>query len=562
MSRPTFEFDGRCSGNVIGGTCIHSIENNNVTEYNDASQYLFFVKTIILAAAAVFFGCLHRKWSWRNHPFYHDPGSPPVVPYYLPFLGSTIAFWKDMIGFLTFWSKKFDSDIFSAYMGGRPFIFVLDPLAAGHLVGGRISSLSWVEAKYRMMKNGLGGSHKSARAWITQANLKEEHAIVERHMMNEDYLNITLKKYQIALDNDIVPNLMKCSHEGEWTKGNILEIVGKAIFYATIESVFGYRSLKNSEDYETTMLFERKFPIFTGMNSQLMQKFDRKRYAARENHVKKLKDIFQNLLSPDYQPVDDKSDFFGDLIKEYGQFAHDKMNLDDIARFHYLFFVASYFNTIPACFWAVFHMLQNPNAYEACRKEIVFAKEDLKKKDGDYFTLSDLDKMDVLESLIQESMRLRSTTKMIRLRYANEDFRLKLPLPVTGITKEFNVRKGTYFVSCPTLMHRDPEIFKDPLTFKYDRFARDPNTGKSPIFFKNGKRLHRPVDAFGGGLTMCPGRRFAVTEIKALIVSILLNYELRWPDDGDAPDPPIDNKGIVNTGMPVNDVKFEFRKVK
>jgi len=557
-----------CEDNLDMNTsaCINTSDTSDTIE-NSSSMVLFFQ----IAGIVLLLVWAHRKISWINHPFYHDPGAPPVVPYFIPIIGVTFSFWTDMLGFFQYWLKKYDTDIFGGYMGGKPYYFVNDYLAAAHLVSGRISSLSWVEAKYRMLTNGLGGSHDAAHKWITEADLKHEHAIVEKHLLNGENLNQTLFQYQKVLKHEILPDLMSPHKEGQWGKGGVMTIVGRAIYYATIDTVFGYKSLKNKKDYDITMIFERRFPIFTGMGSKLLQMRDHKGYSARETHVKKMKNIFLNLLSPsssDNDDYDDYDDFFSDLVKEYGEFAHKTMNTDDIARFHYLFFCASYFNTIPACFWAVFEMLRDPKALEACTKEVFAAKAAKTKADvesnhhpeskDDFFTLSELDNLDILESLVTEAMRLRSTSKMIRLRYSNEDFRLKLPLPLSGKTAEFNVKKGTYFVSCPTLMHRDPALFEDPMTFKFDRFAKDAK-GRLPIFTKSGKRIHRPVDAFGGGLTMCPGRRFAVTEIKSLIATMILEYELRWPD-GKVPSPPIDTWGIVNTGMPTHDVEFEFRK--
>ena len=558
-----FNHEGTCEGGFdsSGESCVNVLSEESK---DGVSSYIYYVQMFSLF---LLFIVIHRKISWRNHPFYHDSRAPPVVPYFIPFLGIAGSFWSDMIGFFNYYSKKYDSDIFGGYMGGKPFYFVTDSLASAHLVSGRISSLSWVEAKYRMMKNGLGGSHEAAHTWITQADLKNEHAIVEKHMLNGENLNKTLFHYQEVLEHDIVPNLMKIEKENEWKRDGLMNIVGKAIYYATIDTVFGYKSLRNDADYNITMIFERRFPIFTGMSSQLLQMRDYKGYSARETHIKKMKDIFAKILSPSFEPADKNDDFFSALVKEYGQLSYEKMDLEDIARFHYLFFVASYFNTIPAGFWAIFEMLRDPKALEACKKEVYNAKAKKEKdiseskhddESGGYFTLAELDNMDILESLITEGMRLRSTAKMLRLRYSNEDFHLKLPLPLSGKTVEFDVKKGTYFVSCPTIMHRDPEIFEDPMTFKYDRFAKDEN-GKAPVFKKNGKRLHRPVDAFGGGLTMCPGRRFAVTEIKSLIATLLLNYDMRWVD-GKVPEPPVDTKGIVNTGMPTHDIQFEFRK--
>lgn len=248
----------------------------------------------------------------------------------------------------------------------------------------------------------------------------------------------------------------------------------------------------------------------------------------------------------------------------------DRMSHDDLNRYRYLYFAAAFMNTVPAGFWAFFELMANKDAFNAVKREvsnIYERKENPEYDEGDnnskystrnYLTLEELEEMECLDSVISETLRLRSTNKMLRVRYATEDFRVKLSLPVSKELHEFDVKKGTYFVSCPTLMHRDPDIFEDPLTFKWDRFMKGPD-GKSPVFTKNGRRIHRPVDAFGGGATLCPGRRFARTEIKALIASLLVNYDVRFPDDK-IPVAPIDHKTIVNSGMPLRDVEIEIRK--
>jgi len=215
-------------------------------------------------------------------------------------------------------------------------------------------------------------------------------------------------------------------------------------------------------------------------------------------------------------------------------------------------------------------MMANKNAFEAVKREIknicerkLNAEYDEGENKSEYstrkfFTLEELEEMECLDSIISETLRLRSTNKMLRVRHATEDFRIKLNMPLSKKLHQFDVKKGTYFISCPTLMHRDPEIFEDPITFKWDRFMRGPD-GKPPVFSKNGRTILRPVDAFGGGATLCPGRRFARTEIKALIASIIINYDVRFPNKK-IPVAPIDHKTIVNSGMPLHDVEVEICK--
>merc|ERR1712154_128173 len=69
-------------------------------------------------------------------------------------------------------------------------------------------------------------------------------------------------------------------------------------------------------------------------------------------------------------------------------------------------------------------------------------------------------------------------------------------------------------------LHMDETVFENPTSFQYDRFL--PNK----VFTKqDGKVLSNPVRAFGGGTTMCPGRKFARIEIKAFVAELLYRYE-------------------------------------
>lgn len=281
--------------------------------------------------------------------------------------------------------------------------------------------------------------------------------------------------------------------------------------------------------------------------------------------VDKMRKVYCNL-----EEATSTRDMLSAMAIDVDNFYKDKMSHEDLTRYRYLYFAAAFMNTIPCGFWAFYEMLANKDALEAVKKEVldIYArKSKLEYEEGDneteysareYFTLMELEEMECMDSLITEALRLRSTSKMLRVRYATDDFKIKLNLPLSKEVHQFDVKKGTYFVSCPTMMHRDPEIFKDPLVFKWDRFLRGPD-GRPPVFVKHGRKILRPVDAFGGGATMCPGRRFARAEVKALIATLLVNYDICFPFD-EIPEAPIDNKTVVNSGMPRNDVNVNIRK--
>lgn len=61
-------------------------------------------------------------------------------------------------------------------------------------------------------------------------------------------------------------------------------------------------------------------------------------------------------------------------------------------------------------------------------------------------------------------------------------------------------------------------------TFQFDRYIQD-NLSKAG-FFKDGQRLKYYLMPFGSGSSMCPGRHFAVNEIKQFLCLMLLYFDL------------------------------------
>ena len=123
-------------------------------------------------------------------------------------------------------------------------------------------------------------------------------------------------------------------------------------------------------------------------------------------------------------------------------------------------------------------------------------------------------------------------------------------------------------VLAPFVSHRDPEVFDNPNKFDYKRFLHSPaipsaghpassgevtlHTEARKRFMKNGKVVTSPVLPFGGGATMCPGRRFARSEVAMLVVSALSLFEF----EVDAPTPAVfevdNSRAGIGIALPAN----------
>jgi cytochrome P450 len=98
----------------------------------------------------------------------------------------------------------------------------------------------------------------------------------------------------------------------------------------------------------------------------------------------------------------------------------------------------------------------------------------------------------------------------------------------------------------------DPDIFDNPKGFRYDRFLDPDATGKK------GTKLSTHLRPFGGGVHMCPGRKFIGYEARAVLATILLNYDVRLKDGETRPEIDFTRQGM-SVSVPERDVDIEAR---
>ncbi|KAI8484491.1 Cholesterol 7-alpha-monooxygenase [Branchiostoma belcheri] len=207
-------------------------------------------------------------------------------------------------------------------------------------------------------------------------------------------------------------------------------------------------------------------------------------------------------------------------------------------------------NTVPAAFWTLYHLLKDPVAMAAARAEVdQLLKEtgqtlENVKKGGEmiHVTRQQLNDMKSLGSAINEALRMCSASIIIRV--ATEDAELALE---SGST--FRIRKGDRVGLYPGFLHMDPEVYDDPETFKYDRFLEAGH--EKTAFYKNGRKLRHYLLPFGHGVSMCPGRFFALNEIKQFVTIVVCYFDMELID---METPPMDqSRAGLGTLAPLND---------
>ncbi|XP_038665409.1 cytochrome P450 7B1 isoform X2 [Scyliorhinus canicula] len=152
-------------------------------------------------------------------------------------------------------------------------------------------------------------------------------------------------------------------------------------------------------------------------------------------------------------------------------------------------------------------------------------------------------------SAIKESLRLCSFSMNIRT--AQED--------VTLTFKEeqrVKLRKGDWIALYPHILHMDPEVYENPEVYKYNRFVE--NGMEKTAFYKGGRKLRYYLMPFGSGSSMCPGRHFAVNEIKIFLSIILASFDVEIVEGEKSVGLANDRAGL-GILFPDSDVQFRYK---
>lgn len=168
-------------------------------------------------------------------------------------------------------------------------------------------------------------------------------------------------------------------------------------------------------------------------------------------------------------------------------------------------------NTVPSAFWVIYRIFSDPEVLAQCRNEV--AKSVQYSGESATIDLSYvLSSCPILLSTYHEVFRYHGIANSVRV--VSEDHLLD---------GKYLLKKGGLVMMSARAQHSNPAVWGDDVAeFNHMRFVKKAG-GK--------QRTAAAFRGFGGGVTLCPGRHFATSEILLLATLLLLRFELR-PADG------------------------------
>ncbi|OCT74752.1 hypothetical protein XELAEV_18033739mg [Xenopus laevis] len=480
------------------------------------------------------------------------PGEPPLENGLIPYLGCALQFGANPLEFLRVRQNKF-GNIFTCKIAGQFVHFVTDPFSFSSVMRhGR--HFDWQKFHFATSAKAFGHSMlDSSDSELTQI----VHDSFLKTLQGEA-LDPLISSMMENLQHTMLQNSSYEVNSKAWVTEGLYAFCYRVMFEAGYLTLFGKefnsledKNLARQEAQRALILnaienFKEFDKIFPALVAGLPIHVFKSAYSARENLAK---DLLHENLRKRYN--------ISELVSLRMLMNDTMTSLNDTekAKTHLALLWASQANTLPATFWSVFYLLKCPHAMKASKEEVHRVLEKASQKvnnDGKYIFLNrhELDDMPVLDSIIKEAMRLSSAS--LNIRVAKENFVLHM-----DDNQAYYIRKDDIVALYPQVVHLNPDIYENPNTFKYDRYLGEDGKEKTN-FFLNGRKLKYYYMPFGSGKTKCPGRQFAVHEIKQMLTLIICYFDMELVDKN-VRSPPLDqSRAGLGVLQPTHDVDFRY----
>ncbi|RGB29953.1 cytochrome P450 [Rhizophagus diaphanus] len=417
---------------------------------------------------------------------------PPLLPYKYPIIGHTIDFYKDNKNFIKKCHAEY-GEIFSLRVFGKIITFV-----------GK-------ELSYEILKNHKDFSFIEA----SRENFPLENFLNRPNEFTDTFprmVQINLSG-QIKLYTERVQRQLIKSIDEMIGNGKVLEpplkffqfIIAKPIAATMVgEELSDDKELVNSFANVTTdfIPFLSIPPVLNFIHPYLHQQvmielIKKKITPVIEERLREMKESGDNYVSPI------------DILQRYIELLHKDytVDIDVVTDYMIISIFASVHTTSNFLTFCLHELVNNPQFL----KEILEEQEQLyKSNEKSYYFTEQIARMEKLDSFIKETMRVNVNNVALQHKTLSSYFTFSNGYQVPK-GRLVNIRSGE--------IHLDKELQgQNADEFNAFRYLKK----NSPA-----TRADKSFLTFGLGKHTCPGRHFAVNEIKVALHYLLLKYDIK-----------------------------------
>ncbi|XP_029948411.1 prostacyclin synthase-like [Salarias fasciatus] len=425
---------------------------------------------------------------------------PPLDKGIIPWLGHALEFGRDAAKFLTRMKLK-HGNIFTVRAAGRYVTVLLDPHSYDAVLGDS-ECLDFTRYAQVLMD----------RIFNLQLPLDQPAKAKEtmkRHFlgMNAAALDSIISRHLRALLKAKTPTNQK-----DWKEEGLFHLCYSLLFKAGYLTLFGGEQNNNGADPSSVYDEYKKF-------DGLLTKMARGTLRAEEKKTAhSVRKRLCELLAPAGLTEDPES---SPWLHAYLQLLQEEGIDREMQKKAVLMQLwATQGNVGPAAFWLLGHLLTNPEALTAVKKEFSQISQmettEIPFKDKPVDT-------PVFDSALQEALRLTAAPFITREVVQEKSLRM-------ADGQEYLLRKGDRVCLFPFISPQmDPEVYHEPQKFKHNRFLNEDGSVKEN-FYKGGRRLKYYTMPWGAGTNGCVGKQFAINTIRQFVYKFLTSFDLELCD--------------------------------
>ncbi|MET0282921.1 MAG: cytochrome P450 [Polyangiales bacterium] len=428
--------------------------------------------------------------------------SLPPGPRALPWLGHLPAFLADPLAFLTKLQRDY-GDVVAFRVGLQPSILISDPALIDRVVRDRTFE------RTQSTRKALG-----TLAGIGLLSLEGSQHLRHRRLMAPAFHRERIKRYVDIMAHETYRMLES------WQSGqerDLREAMMRLTFSIVSRSLFNTDTGHEAERVDAALQTAMPWIMPTTMLSRLVRIEQGVYYGKRARAaIAELHQIVRDIVRERRASGEDRGDLLSMLISardEDGSALTDQ----DIGAETLTMLLAGHDTTAHTMTWAWYLLTQNPTLLDALTQEV---RGTLGEREVGF---DDLPRLTLTDRVVRETLRL----------YPPAWFADRVNAQDTELGG-FHVPAGTEVVWSTWVTQRDPRWFANPVRFDPERFRAE-------------RAQSVPEGAylpFGGGVHMCIGNTFALTEARVILAAMAQRFDIRA-----TPHFPVRPRPMVTLGM-------------
>lgn len=470
---------------------------------------------IVLFISAVIINALQQV-------LFVNPNHPPLVFYWIPWVGSTLSYGMYPYEFFEENRKKY-GNYFAFLLCGRVMTVCLSPDGSDFVLNAKAANVSAEEA-YTHLTTPIFG--KGVVYDCPNHRLMEQKKFAKGALTRDSFRRY-VPKIAKEVENYIRNSPLYQGGNSKVQTGvtDVLEANSELTIYTASRTLLGdeIRDKFNKKTSELYADLDRGFTPINFVFPHLPLPYYWKRDAAQ----KAISAQYLEVISRRRKENDIQDRDLIDVLMASSTYKDGvKMTDQEISHLLIGVLMGGQHTSSSTSAWAMLHLGQKPALVEELYQEQIRVSGKDENGNLNPVTYDDLQNMPLLNALIKETLRLHAPLHSLFRKVIN-------PVSIPGTN--YVVPRGHYVLAAPGVSHTSEEYFKHASEFELKRWldpsaqAVETSTDNATIDYGFGavsRGANSPFLPFGGGRHRCIGEHFGFVQIGTILATYV--RELKW----------------------------------